>query len=175
MAIDSKRAVSWEFRSNLKTSRLSKFRQFIPFYTTSTSFFIPVVSLKSLRMRVCCILTAFLCCAWLIAFGSVNSWSSWSFSDNFASIKPIKILSRIISSLKVPKLQCSVSVRDVMMNVLTVSTSWRCWLNFACPKITLWRTTKWSSDFVLMVWYYFSCVALSLKELKISLAWSPIA
>ena len=32
MAIDSKRAVSWEFRSNLKTSRLSKFRQFIPFY-----------------------------------------------------------------------------------------------------------------------------------------------
>ena len=32
MASDSKRAVSREFRSKLKTSRLSKFRQFMPFY-----------------------------------------------------------------------------------------------------------------------------------------------
>ena len=92
-------------------------------FTALTSFFFPVDSLKSFHIKVCCFLTASLCRAWLIAFGSVNSGLSWSVSDNFASIRPTTILPWIVPSVKVPKLQCSASVCNAVMNVSSVSPS----------------------------------------------------
>lgn len=44
-----------------------------------------------------------------------------SFSDNCSSTRPTTILSLIISSVKVPKLQCSASVCNAVMNVWTVA------------------------------------------------------
>ena len=51
-----------------------------------------------------------------------------SFSDNCSSTRPTTILSLIISSVKVPKLQCSASVCNAVMNV------WMCDPELTLPK-----------------------------------------
>ena len=69
-----KLAVSWKFRPARVPDELS-FQNF-SIFTALTLFFVPVDSLKSFHIRVCCFLMASLCRAWLIAFGGVNSGSS---------------------------------------------------------------------------------------------------
>lgn len=82
------------------------------------------------------------------------------FSDNLESLRPTTIGSPFNST----KLHRFESARRTVINLSDVSPSWRRRVSFAHSKITLRITTKWSSNLVLTVSYFFQLCRAQFKR-----------
>ena len=118
------------------------------------------------------------CSAWCtvrIAFSSIKSLSSCSYSNNLPSPISTTILSHISSFLRLPNSHVSDSLWKAVIKVSAVSpASCRQKLNFAFSKIILWDMMKWLSNLSRTVLYVLASSAAKLKLLNMSSEFLPM-